>query len=94
MSCIYTTLRYISKVTKSLDIFPVVAFDQPLWLKVTEIVSTETVHQSHANVIILLGNFHTQMSFLGSIGHIMENIGLSEMLCEKSDEIYLKWKSR
>ena len=74
---IYTTSRYILKITTSFDIFPVVAFDQPLWLKVMEIVSTETVHQSLANVIILLGNFHTQISF--SIGYIMENSGLSEI---------------
>ena len=56
-----------------------VAFDQPLWLKAMEIVSTEAVDQSLANAIILLGNFHTQMSVLGSIGHIMENSGLSEI---------------
>ena len=70
------------KITKSFDIFPVVAFDQPLWLKAMEIVSTETVDQSLANVIILLGNFHTQMSFLGSIGHIMQSSGLSEIFEE------------
>ena len=31
----YTTLKYILKITNAY-IFPVVAFDQPLWLKAME----------------------------------------------------------
>ena len=30
-------------------------------------------------LIVVLDNFHTQMSFLGIMGHIMENSGLPEI---------------
>jgi len=33
-----------------------------------------------SNVILVLGGFHTVMSFLGSIGHIMKSSGLSTLL--------------
>ena len=32
------------------------------------------------SVIVRLGGFHTEMSFLGCIGHLMENAGLEELL--------------
>ena len=50
-------------------------FDQPLWQKAQEIVSTKSL-----DFIILLGRFHALMSFVGSIGHFMEGSGLSEAL--------------
>lgn len=31
------------------------------------------------DVTILLGNFHTQMSYLGSIGYVMKNSGLLQV---------------
>ena len=31
-------------------------------------------------IILHLGGFHTEMSFLGSIGHLMASYGLQEML--------------
>ena len=34
-----------------------------------------------ASVILNLGGFHTDMSYLGTIGHIMQSSGLKEMLC-------------
>ena len=44
-----------------------------------DIVSTETADETPKKLVVLLGNFHTQMSFLGTMGHIMENSGLSEI---------------
>ena len=32
------------------------------------------------DIVILLGNFHTQMSFLGTIGYIMKNSGIEKVL--------------
>ena len=31
-------------------------------------------------IVILLGNFHTQMSFLGSIGYVIKNSSLAQAL--------------
>ena len=47
----------------------------PLWTKAM------MMQKSHnLDITILLGNFHTQMSFLGSIGYVMKNSGLKELL--------------
>ena len=51
--------------------------DQPLWLKARHIISHESQLQ-HA--VLILGPFHTLMSFLGTMGHIMKDSGLRTLL--------------
>ena len=76
LSCIYLTITFIIDQANSLEIqTPVITFDQPLWLKANEIVQTKEL-----NVVLMLGGFPTMMSFMGSIGHLMEGFGLSEAL--------------
>ena len=76
LSCIYSTIAFIIDQANSLEIqTPVITFDQPLWLKANEIVQTKEL-----NVVLMLGGFHTRMSFIRSIGHLMEGSGLSEKL--------------
>lgn len=76
MSCIYSTLLFIERQSKHLNLETAcVTFDQPLWLKAVEIVMTKEM-----NVVCRLGAFHVIMSFLGSIGKIMEGSGLVEAL--------------
>ena len=52
-----------------------VTFDQPLWLKATEIVMVKKIP-----MVLLLGGFHMMICFVGSIGSFMENSGLSAAL--------------
>ena len=52
-----------------------VTFDQPLFIKAFEIVHAESMP-----IFVRLGGFHQLMSFLGSIGYIMEGSGLREAL--------------
>ena len=76
LSCIYSTIAFIINQANSLEIqTPVIAFDQPLWLKANEIVQTKEL-----NVVLMLGGFPMMMSFMGSIGHLMEGSGLPEAL--------------
>lgn len=58
-----------------------VTFDQPLYYKSREILASVNVDNDPYNlssVIVRLGGFHTLMSFLGSIGYIMDGSGLRE----------------
>lgn len=55
-----------------------VTFDQPLYLKARFIISNCTDSRLH-NVVPRLGGFHLLMSFLGSIGHIMDGSGLKDL---------------
>ena len=75
MSTVLTTLMLVSDQCKKHKIEPVVTFDQLLWLKAMMIKK-----KSSLPITILLENFHKQMSFLGSIGYVMKNSGILELL--------------
>ena len=74
LTCIYSVLLFIVEQAKYLDIHsPVITFDQPLWLKATEVINAKNLQ-----VVLILGGFHLMMSFLGSMGSVMKGSGLSE----------------
>ena len=78
MSCIFTTLEFISNECRRQMITPVVTFDQPLWMKAMKIIESEGDDSPLSKIVLLLGNCHAQMSFLGTIGYLMANSGLNE----------------
>ena len=80
LTCIYSTLCYISSHAISHKVTPIVTFDQPLWLKAITIQKSVASDCSISSMVIRLGGFHTQMSFLGAIGHIMTGSGIEELL--------------
>ena len=66
-TCIYSTLLFIQEQAKILTIVtPCITFDQPLWLMAVEITKSKSM-----KAVCRLG-FHLLMSFLGSIGKVME----------------------
>ena len=76
MSCIYSTLNFIAEQVQTLNVITlVVTFDQPLWIKATEIVNALKLQ-----IVLILGCFHMLMSFAGSIGTLMGSFGLSSAL--------------
>ena len=56
---------------------PAITFDQPLWLKALGIAKSKGL-----NIVCRLGGFHTPMSFLGSIGTLMDGSGIQCALTE------------
>ena len=75
-SCIYSTLLHIIEQAKQLKIItPCVTFDQPLWIKAVEIVIAKGL-----TIVVRLGGFHSLMSFLGSVGAVMEGSGLEKLM--------------
>ena len=74
-TCIYSTLAFIQEQCKKFDLgTPSVTFDQPLWLKATEIVIDNSM-----DMVVHLGGFHTLMSFLGSVGSVMDGSRLNAL---------------
>ena len=59
---------------------PVVTFDQPFYWKALCIITNENTESDLKQIVLHLGRFHTEMSFLGSIGHLMAGSGLHEVL--------------
>lgn len=80
LSCVYSTLKFACKLGNEHGFVPVITFDQPLWWKATLIKLEKIDDGDLKEVILRLGGLHVIMSFLGSIGHIMSDSGLYEVL--------------
>lgn len=79
---IYTVLSYAAeRIENKKQKVAFVTLDQPLYLKAKEIIHS-TDDPKLRNVVVRLGGFHLAMSFLGSIGHIMDGSGLKELFSE------------
>ncbi|KAL8558585.1 hypothetical protein ACOMHN_046303 [Nucella lapillus] len=80
MSCIFSTLHFVSSVASRYDCTPVLTFDQPLWWRSTMIIDEEPPNSPLCSIVLRLGGFHCQMSFLGCIGRLMAGSGLKQVL--------------
>jgi len=78
-TCIYSTLKFVMEHARHNIRTPIITFDQPLYWKAFKIIHTEPAGSALSNVIVRLGGFHAEMSFLGSIGHLMAETGLREL---------------
>ena len=75
-SALYSFLLFVTEQCKILNVdMPCVTFDQQLYVKAFEIVSSMKMR-----IFVRLGGFHQLMSFLGSIGKVMEGSGLGTAL--------------
>ena len=79
-TCIYSMLKHVQEHLQRHDVTPIITFDQPLWWKALMIILTEPIRSGLRDVILHLGGFHTEMSILGCIGHLMAASGLHELL--------------
>lgn len=59
---------------------PVVTFDQPFYWKALCIIPNENTESDLKQIVLRIGGFHTEMSFLGRIGRLMAGSGLHEVL--------------
>ena len=80
MSCIFSTLHYICAQAKSFSVTPVITFDQPLFWKALLIIESEQSWSALKKIVLRLGGLHTEMSFLGCVGHLMAGSGLEQIL--------------
>ena len=78
--CIYSTLEFISSHARQYHVTPIKTFDQPLWWKALNIIDAEPAASNLHDIVLRLGGFHTQMSFLGCIGHLMAASELQQVL--------------
>ena len=64
MTCIYSTLNFVSKEARRHNSNPVLTFDQPLYWKGRNIIQNEPDDSALKSIVLRLGGFHTEMSFL------------------------------
>ena len=80
LTCIYSTLKFVCAQAKRLGVTPILTFDQPLWRKAILINSGEPQSSNLREIVLRLGGLHTEMSFIGCIGHLMAGSDLKELL--------------
>lgn len=54
-------------------------FDQPLFIKVVDLVSQADENDELSSIIVRLGGFHLLMNYMGAVGKIMGGSDLEEM---------------
>ena len=79
-SCIYSTMKVVSSQARRYDATPILTFDQPLYWKALTIFQSQLDGSDLKGMVLRLGRFHMQMSFLGNIWHLMAGSGLQELL--------------
>ena len=80
MSCVHSTLKFIREHAARYNVAPIITFDQPLWWKSLQEIEGQPENSPLRSIGLRLGGFHTEMRFIGSIGHLMAGSGLQELL--------------
>lgn len=80
MSCVSSTLHFIGQHAQWYGVTPIITFDQPLWWKALQVIRSQPANGPLHSIVLRLGGFHTEMSFIGCIGHLMAGSGLQELL--------------
>ena len=79
-SCIYTTMKFVSSQARRYDATPILTCERPLYWNALTIIYSQPDGSDLKGMVLRLGGFHMQMSFLGSIGHLMAGSGLQALL--------------
>ena len=74
--CILSTMHFIAEQFSKYNMTPVLTFDQPLYWKSVSIKEQQDESSALKEIVLRIGGFHQIMSFLGSIGYIMQGSGL------------------
>ena len=81
-TCVRSTLEYVVDHASRYNTTPVITFDQQLWWIAYMVIETQPKASPLHQIILILGGFHTEMSFLGSIGSLMAGSGLKEVMSQ------------
>ncbi len=79
-TCIYSTLHFVCAQAFKYQFTPIITFDQPLFFKALTIIHNAPVNSPIKTVVLRLGGFHMEMSFLSTIGSLMAGSGIKEVL--------------
>lgn len=83
LSTIYTALCFTASQCRQLNQCIVfVTFDQPLYIKAVTMVKSENSSSELSKIVVRLGGFHLLMSFLGTIGYIMNGSGIEDLYAQ------------
>ena len=73
-------MKFVLSHSRRHDATPILTFDQHLYWKALTIIQSQPDGSDLKGMVLRLGGFHMQMSFLGSIGQLMAGSGLQERI--------------
>ena len=79
-TCVRSTLEYIVNHASRYNTTPVITFDLQLWWTAYMVIKAKPRESPLRQIILILGGFPTEMSFLGFIGSLMAGTGLKEVM--------------
>ena len=80
MSCVHSTLKFICEHAARYNVTPIITFDQPLLWKSLQVMEGQPENSRLRSMVLRLGGFLIEKSFIGCIGHLMSGSGLHEVL--------------
>lgn len=72
LTCINLTLHYVSREAKAHNFKQILTFHQPLYWKAMQITEIEPSNSLLKSIILRIGVFHFEFSFVGCMGHLMD----------------------
>ena len=81
-TCVRSTLEYVVNHANRNKTTPIITFDQQLWWIAFMIIEAQPRESPLHQIVLILGGFHTEMSFLGCIGSLMAGSGLKEAISQ------------
>ncbi len=79
-TCNYSTLHVLCRLASKHNAPAIITFDQPLFLKASEIIYEVQDSSCLRDIVLLLGSFHTFMNLLCALGTLMNGTGLKDIL--------------
>ena len=79
---VQSTLEYLVDHASRYQSTAVITFDQQLWWIAHMIIEAQPEDSRLHQIVLILGGFHTEISFLGTIGNLMAGSGLREVMSQ------------
>ena len=77
-SCIPSVFHYFSNLAEKYGVTPIIihVFDKALYEKTYKLIENAPPGSKLKRFVLVLGSFHTEMSYVGAICSLMQNTGL------------------
>ena len=79
-NCIYSTLKFVCRMARKYEMTAILTMDQPLYWKSLLLCENEPNGSELGDMVNRIAGFHIEMSFLGTIGTLLEATGIKEVL--------------
>ena len=81
-TCVLSTLEYLNSHAIRQGLAQIITFEHQLWWIAYTVIESQPSDSPLHNIILILGGFHTEMSFLATNESLMAGPGLKEIISQ------------